>query len=57
MWRQEKEYHLAQLLEDPVLGLALASQGMERRSMELLLEAACGDHTPEPGRPEQPILA
>ncbi len=57
MWRQEKEYHLAQLLDDPVLGLALAIQGMERRSMELLLEAAGGDHVREHSRTEEPILA
>lgn len=53
----KKEYRLAQLVDDPVLGLALAIQGMERRSIELLLEAAGGDHGREHSPPEEPILA
>ncbi len=57
MWRAEKEYRVAQLLDDPVLGLALASRGMERRSIELLLETASGDRAREHCRPEEPILA
>lgn len=57
MWRAVKEYRLAQLLDDPVLGLALASQGMERRSIELLLETAGGDRARQQCRPEEPIFA
>lgn len=39
MWTQPKEYSLAELLEHPVLGLAMASDGIDRRSLELLLDA------------------
>ncbi|HEY3909743.1 MAG TPA: hypothetical protein VGM07_07620 [Stellaceae bacterium] len=47
---------MAQLLDHPVLTMALTSQGMERRSVDLLLETAAGDREREIPRPEEPIL-
>jgi hypothetical protein len=56
MWNREKEYRLAELLDHPGLTLALAGKGMERRSVELLLEATVADHDREPCRLDQPIF-
>jgi hypothetical protein len=56
MWRRQKEYLLAELLDHPVLTLALASMGMEHRSVALLLEQA-HDCDREPSRPEGPVFA
>lgn len=38
MFRQAKEYSLAELLEHPVLGLLMTTEGIERRSVELMLD-------------------
>ena len=38
MFRKSKEYSLAELLEHPVLGLLMTSQGIERRSVELMVD-------------------
>jgi len=40
MFRQQKEFSLAQLIEEPVLGLAMENDGIERRSLELICEIA-----------------
>jgi hypothetical protein len=57
MWKQEKEYVLAELLDHPVLTLALASAGMERRSITLLLEAVDADRDRGASRIEEPVFA
>ena len=38
MFRKSKEYSLTELLEHPVLGLLMTSQGIERRSVELMVD-------------------
>lgn len=50
MWHKAREYSLDQLLEHPVLGLVMRSMGMDRQSVELLLEGAAEkpDHRPDP---------
>ncbi|MGA8551616.1 MAG: hypothetical protein WB678_15415 [Stellaceae bacterium] len=57
MWKRQKEYRLAELLDHPALSLALASQGMERRSVALLLEAEGAARDREIDRVEEPIFA
>ncbi len=42
MSRQQQEYSLAELFNQPVLGLAMASDGLDRRSLELMLDAEGG---------------
>ena len=56
MWKQEREYVLAELLDHPVLTLALARAGMERRSIELLFEAMEDDRARETSRIEEPVF-
>ena len=53
MSTQPKEYSLAQLLEHPALSLALAGDGIDRRSLELLLE---GERRPERAAPDEPMV-
>jgi hypothetical protein len=48
MWRQKREYLLAELLDHPVLGLVMRGTGMDRQAVELLLEATCRARQPEP---------
>lgn len=57
MWRRQKEYLLAELLDHPALTLALASRGMERRSVALLLDAAGADGDRAGCRVDAPIVA
>ena len=57
MWSREKEYSLVALLEHPILALAMANAGMDRRSIELLLEAASAERQQNPERYEEPINA
>ncbi|HXC89047.1 MAG TPA: hypothetical protein VNV18_02680 [Stellaceae bacterium] len=40
MWREKHEYSLDELLDHPVLGLAMTRIGIDRRAVELLLETA-----------------
>lgn len=56
MWKRQKEYRLAELLDQPALSLALASQGMERRSVALLLEAEGAARDREAERVDEPIF-
>lgn len=56
MWKQKREYDLAELLDHPVLTLALASAGMERRSIKLLFEVVNDDSARETSRIEEPIF-
>ncbi len=57
MGKRQKEYRLAELLDHPALSLALASQGMERRSVALLLEAGGAARDREIDRVEEPVFA
>ena len=43
MSEQPKEYSLAELLDHPGLGLFMTSQGIERRSLELILDLPSDD--------------
>ena len=47
------EYSLAELVEDPLIGLLMKSDGVDRRSIELLFERVarsdrCRETTPRP---------
>jgi len=57
MWKQQKGYRLAELLDHPALTLALAREGMERQSIELLLDAAGADDDREMCRVDEPVFA
>jgi hypothetical protein len=57
MWKRETEYRLAELVDQPALTLALTSKGMERRSIELLLDAAGAGRDRELCRLDEPIVA
>jgi len=48
---------LAELLDHPVLTLALASAGMESRSITLLLEVVYADLDRDASRIEEPVFA
>jgi hypothetical protein len=39
MFKESKEYSLAQLLEHPILELMMTGEGMERRCVELMLDS------------------
>ncbi len=56
MGTQPKEYSLAELLEHPALGLAMACDGIDRQSLELLLDAGQAPHRPKPTVPDEPIV-
>jgi hypothetical protein len=53
MHREIKEYSLADLQDNPVVGLAMKREGIEPRSLELMIEDVRRDRQPpEPfGRP------
>ena len=38
MYRQTIEYSLAELVDDPLVGLVMKSDGVDRRNIELLFE-------------------
>jgi len=57
MRKHEKEYLLAELLDHPALTLALAREGMERQSIELLLDSAGADGEREICRVDEPVFA
>jgi hypothetical protein len=42
MSRRSKEYSLTELIEHPVLSVQMANEGIERRSLELMLDAMSG---------------
>jgi hypothetical protein len=44
MFRGSKEYSLDELLEHPVLGVQMTSEGIDRRSLDLMFDAASGQH-------------
>ena len=39
MFRRSKEYSLEELLEHPVLGVQMTSEGMDRRCLDLMFDA------------------
>jgi hypothetical protein len=40
MFRGSKEYSLEELLEHPVLGVQMTSEGIDRRCLDLMFDAA-----------------
>jgi hypothetical protein len=44
MFRRSKEYSLEELLEHPVLGVQMTSEGIERRCLDLMFDATSGQH-------------
>lgn len=42
MFTGPKEYSLAELLDHPILGVQMTSAGIERRSLELMLDRGSG---------------
>jgi hypothetical protein len=44
MFRRSKEYSLGELLEHPVLGVQMTSEGIDRRCLELMFDATSGQH-------------
>jgi hypothetical protein len=40
MFRGSKEYSLEELLEHPVLGVEMTSEGIDRRCLELMFDTA-----------------
>jgi hypothetical protein len=42
MFRGSKEYSLDELLEHPVLGVQMTSEGIERRCLDLMFDMASG---------------
>jgi hypothetical protein len=44
MFRGSKEYSLDELLEHPVLGVQMTSEGIERRCLDLMFDMASGQH-------------
>ena len=42
MFRGSKEYSLNELLEHPILSVQITSEGIERRCLDLMLDAVSG---------------
>ena len=42
MFRRSKEYSLEELLEHPVLGVQMTREGIDRRCLDLMLDARSG---------------
>jgi hypothetical protein len=55
MRRQPREYDLAELIDNPGLGLAMEYDGVDRRTIELLLERQPRQGRPAPVRFDHPI--
>ena len=56
MFRSPKISRLAELLEDPVVDLVMKSDGVDRRSLELLFETVRIGRLREPVRVDGPHL-
>lgn len=56
MFRSHKISRLADLLEDPVVDLVMKSDGVDRRSLELLFETVRSGRLREPVRVDGPHL-
>ena len=44
MFRGSKEYSLEELLEHPVLGVQMTSEGIDRRGLDLMFDTASAQH-------------
>jgi len=44
MFGVPKEYSLEELLDHPVLGVQMTTEGLERRCLDLMFDAASGQH-------------
>jgi hypothetical protein len=55
MFRGSKEYSLAELLEHPILGVQIRSEGIERRCLDLMLDAMSGHHRFTEAEHEEPL--
>lgn len=44
MWRKEREYSVGALIDHPILAVVMRSMGMDRRSVDLLLDVATEEH-------------
>lgn len=44
MFRRSKEYSLEELLEHPVLGVQMTSEGIDRRCLDLMFDVSGGQH-------------
>jgi len=44
MFGVPKEYSLEELLDHPVLGVQMTNEGIERRCLDLMFDAASGQH-------------
>ncbi len=44
MFRGSKEYSLEELLEHPILGVQMTSEGIDRRSLDLMFDTATAQH-------------
>ena len=42
LFRRSKEYSLEELLEHPVLGVQMRSEGIDRRGLDLMFDATSG---------------
>jgi hypothetical protein len=44
MFRGSKEYSLEELLEHPILGVKITSEGIDRRCLDLMFDTASAQH-------------
>lgn len=51
MNRKTAEYSLAELVEDPLIGLVMKSDGVDRRNIELLFERVASSDRFRQGKP------
>jgi hypothetical protein len=56
MRTQPQEYSLDELLEHPALGLAMAEDGIDRQSLDLLLEGENTERRPKRRVPDEPLV-
>ena len=55
MFRGSKEYSLAELLEHPILGVQIRSEGIERRCLDLMFDAVAGNHRFAEAEDQEPL--
>src|SRR5256885_8056719 len=55
MFRRSKEYSLEELLEHPVLGMQMTSEGIDRRCLDLMFDTANVQHRFAEGRVSRTI--
>jgi hypothetical protein len=57
MFRSLKEFTLGQLVEEPVVGLAMQDAGIDRRSIELMLGLAGHSRDSRGSLPHAPFVS